>query len=259
MPYAEVEPDEVKARIARGEDVFLLDVREPDEVEAWAYPVGINIPLGPAGRPPRRDPPRRDRRGGLPPRRPLCHGGAGAQRRRLDGREPDRRRGGLGGRGRAVLKSGALTSRDRRQEGPHFSRSASPSTPMVSSQRINAPAGSSPPRRCPPRPKNWSREVWPDQQMRCRPRHAHQACRAQRGTFSAHQPRRRTARGPRCSPKPKGLHASSPLCRPGATHRPIIVCRLSERVCVAIDIATLSSGGTSSGGGIGGLEAGRER
>ncbi len=49
MPYAEVEPDEVKARIARGEDVFLVDVREPDEVEAWAYPVGINIPLGQLG------------------------------------------------------------------------------------------------------------------------------------------------------------------------------------------------------------------
>jgi rhodanese-related sulfurtransferase len=49
MSYAEVEPDEVKARIARGEDVFLLDVREPDEVEAWAYPIGINIPLGQVG------------------------------------------------------------------------------------------------------------------------------------------------------------------------------------------------------------------
>ena len=49
MPYAEVEPDVVKARIARGEDVFLLDVREPDEVEAWAYPVGLNIPLGQVG------------------------------------------------------------------------------------------------------------------------------------------------------------------------------------------------------------------
>ena len=46
MPYAEVEPKEVKARLARGEEVFLLDVREPDEVEAWAYPVGVNIPLG---------------------------------------------------------------------------------------------------------------------------------------------------------------------------------------------------------------------
>src|SRR6201996_1092169 len=49
MPYAEVEPDEVKARLARGEAVFLLDVREPEEVEAWAYPVGINIPLGQLG------------------------------------------------------------------------------------------------------------------------------------------------------------------------------------------------------------------
>jgi rhodanese-related sulfurtransferase len=49
MPYAEVEPDEVKARIARGEDVFLLDVREPDEVADWAYPIGVNIPLGELG------------------------------------------------------------------------------------------------------------------------------------------------------------------------------------------------------------------
>ncbi len=49
VPYSEVEPDEVKARIARGEDVFLLDVRKPDEVEAWAYPVGVNIPLGQLG------------------------------------------------------------------------------------------------------------------------------------------------------------------------------------------------------------------
>src|ERR1700726_1640382 len=49
MPFAEVEPDEVKARIARGEDVFLLDVREPDEVAAWAYPIGVHIPLGQLG------------------------------------------------------------------------------------------------------------------------------------------------------------------------------------------------------------------
>ena len=49
MPYAEVAPEEVKARIARGEDVFLLDVREPDEVETWAYPIGVNIPLGELG------------------------------------------------------------------------------------------------------------------------------------------------------------------------------------------------------------------
>ena len=49
MPYAEVGPAEVKARIARGENVFLLDVREPFEVEEWAYPIGVNIPLGELG------------------------------------------------------------------------------------------------------------------------------------------------------------------------------------------------------------------
>ena len=42
-------PKRSKARIARGEDVFLLDVREPDEVQAWAYPIGVNIPLGQLG------------------------------------------------------------------------------------------------------------------------------------------------------------------------------------------------------------------
>ena len=101
VPYSEVEPDEVKARIARGEDVFLLDVREPDEVEAWAYPIGINIPLGQLG----------DRLEEIPRERTIvvaCHvGGRSAaaaqalERRRLDGGEPDRRRRGLGGRRRS--------------------------------------------------------------------------------------------------------------------------------------------------------------
>jgi rhodanese-related sulfurtransferase len=49
VPYAEVEPAVVKARLARGEDVFLLDVREAAEVAAWAYPVGVNIPMGELG------------------------------------------------------------------------------------------------------------------------------------------------------------------------------------------------------------------
>ncbi len=49
MPYAEVDPAEVKARIDRGESVFLLDVREPSEVDEWAYPIGVNIPLGELG------------------------------------------------------------------------------------------------------------------------------------------------------------------------------------------------------------------
>ena len=34
-----------RRRIARGEDVYLLDVREADEVETWAYPIGVHIPL----------------------------------------------------------------------------------------------------------------------------------------------------------------------------------------------------------------------
>jgi rhodanese-related sulfurtransferase len=49
MAYTEVEPAEIRARLARGEDVFLLDVREPDEVAEWAYPIGVHIPLGQLG------------------------------------------------------------------------------------------------------------------------------------------------------------------------------------------------------------------
>jgi rhodanese-related sulfurtransferase len=49
MSYSEVAPDEIRARLSRGEDVFLLDVREPDEVEEWAYPIGVHIPLGQLG------------------------------------------------------------------------------------------------------------------------------------------------------------------------------------------------------------------
>ena len=49
MACTEVEPDEIRARLARGEEVFLLDVREPDEVAEWAYPIGVNIPLGQLG------------------------------------------------------------------------------------------------------------------------------------------------------------------------------------------------------------------
>lgn len=49
MSYREVAPDEIRARLSRGEEVFLLDVREPDEVQEWAYPIGVNIPLGELG------------------------------------------------------------------------------------------------------------------------------------------------------------------------------------------------------------------
>jgi rhodanese-related sulfurtransferase len=46
VPYAEIDPDEIRARVARGEAVYLLDVREADEVAEWAYPFGTHIPLG---------------------------------------------------------------------------------------------------------------------------------------------------------------------------------------------------------------------
>jgi sulfur-carrier protein adenylyltransferase/sulfurtransferase len=69
VSYTEVEPDEIRARLAGGEDVFLLDVREPDEVAEWAYPIGINIPLGQLD----------DRLGELPQGRTIvvaCHAGS---------------------------------------------------------------------------------------------------------------------------------------------------------------------------------------
>ena len=84
-------------RIARGEDVFLLDVREPDEVEAWAYPIGVNIPLGQLG----------DRLEEIPRERTIvvaCHVGgrsAAAAQALSDagwsGREPHGRGRGVGG------------------------------------------------------------------------------------------------------------------------------------------------------------------
>jgi rhodanese-related sulfurtransferase len=49
VSYAEVAPDEIRSRLARGEDVFLLDVREPSEVAEWAYPIGVNIPMSELG------------------------------------------------------------------------------------------------------------------------------------------------------------------------------------------------------------------
>ena len=61
MAYTEVEPDEIRARLARGEEVFLVDVREPDEVAEWAYPIGVHIPLGELG----------DRLGELPADTPI--------------------------------------------------------------------------------------------------------------------------------------------------------------------------------------------
>ena len=46
---ADVQPDELRNRLGAGEEIFLLDVREPEEVTDWAFPGAINIPLGDLG------------------------------------------------------------------------------------------------------------------------------------------------------------------------------------------------------------------
>ncbi|HUZ10720.1 MAG TPA: rhodanese-like domain-containing protein [Acidimicrobiales bacterium] len=69
MAITEIEPEELKARRRAGEDIFLLDVREPDEVAEWAFPGSVNIPLGQLGA----------RTGELPTDRPIvvaCRSGA---------------------------------------------------------------------------------------------------------------------------------------------------------------------------------------
>ncbi len=42
----ELEPMEVKRRLDRGEELALLDVREPEEVRIAALPGAIHIPMG---------------------------------------------------------------------------------------------------------------------------------------------------------------------------------------------------------------------
>ena len=42
----EINVDELRRRLEAGEDLVVLDVREPDEVERAAIPGSINIPLG---------------------------------------------------------------------------------------------------------------------------------------------------------------------------------------------------------------------
>ncbi len=49
MAITEIGPDEFRARRRAGEDIFLLDVREPEEVAEWAFPGSVNIPLGQLG------------------------------------------------------------------------------------------------------------------------------------------------------------------------------------------------------------------
>ena len=64
----EIHPDELRQQMNAGVDVFVLDVREPDEVVEWAFPGAINIPLGELG----------GRTGELPSDRQIvvvCHAG----------------------------------------------------------------------------------------------------------------------------------------------------------------------------------------
>jgi rhodanese-related sulfurtransferase len=68
MAASDVTPDQLRQRLSGGEDLYLLDVREPDEVLEWAFPGAVNIPLGELG----------GRTAELPTDRPLvvlCHSG----------------------------------------------------------------------------------------------------------------------------------------------------------------------------------------
>ena len=64
----EVNVDELRRRLEAGEDLVVLDVREPDEVARTAIPGSVNIPLGEVA----------DRMGELDASRPtavICAGG----------------------------------------------------------------------------------------------------------------------------------------------------------------------------------------
>lgn len=47
--YEEITAAELATRLGTSDEPFLLDVREPDEVAAWAIPGVVNIPLGDLG------------------------------------------------------------------------------------------------------------------------------------------------------------------------------------------------------------------
>ncbi len=44
--YRDAEPAELAARLGRSDELFVVDVREPDEFAAWSIPAAVNIPLG---------------------------------------------------------------------------------------------------------------------------------------------------------------------------------------------------------------------
>jgi len=41
----EIRAEELRARLDAGEDIFLLDVREPEEVAEWPFPGAHHVPL----------------------------------------------------------------------------------------------------------------------------------------------------------------------------------------------------------------------
>lgn len=64
----EITAQELRQRLLAGDDVYVLDVREPSEVAEWAFPGAVNIPLGELG----------SRTAELPDDRPIvvvCHAG----------------------------------------------------------------------------------------------------------------------------------------------------------------------------------------
>lgn len=66
--HPDVESTELRSRLAAGERIFVLDVREPDELAQWAFPGAHHIPLGQLG----------ERTAELPRDEPivvLCHSG----------------------------------------------------------------------------------------------------------------------------------------------------------------------------------------
>ena len=44
--YRDVEASELAARLGTSAELFLVDVREPAEFDAWSIPTAVNIPVG---------------------------------------------------------------------------------------------------------------------------------------------------------------------------------------------------------------------
>jgi rhodanese-related sulfurtransferase len=68
MATDDMRPDELRARLRAGETIFVLDVREDEEVAEWSFPRAHHIPLGELG----------DRMSELPLDEPIvvvCHAG----------------------------------------------------------------------------------------------------------------------------------------------------------------------------------------